>query len=70
MVCGRQHKPRFWNEFCLSQVQAMTSWRSTHKTVYVACDLGTEVVDETQTYIMGTLDPEFGQNCSRMCSQS
>ena len=25
MVCGRQHKQRFWNELCLSQVQAMTS---------------------------------------------
>ena len=43
MVCGRQHKQRFWNEACLSQVQAMTSWRSTNKTVCMACDLCTEV---------------------------
>jgi hypothetical protein len=50
MVCGRQHKQRFWNELCFSQMQAMTSWRSTNKTVCVTCYLGTEVVVETHTY--------------------
>jgi len=44
----------------------MTSWRSANKTVCVACDLGTEVVDETHTHTIGSLDPEFGQNCNRM----
>jgi hypothetical protein len=74
MVCGRQHKRRFWNELCLDQVQAMTFWRSANKSFCVACDLGTEVVDETHTHththIIGSLDPEFGQNCNRMCSKS
>jgi hypothetical protein len=70
MVCGRQHTQRFWNELCFSQVQAMTSWRSANKNVCVACDLGTGVVEKTHTHIIGSLDPEFGQNCNRMCSKS
>jgi len=50
----------------------MTSWRSRNKTVCVACDLGTEVVVQTHTHthIIGSLDPEFGENCNRMCSKS
>ena len=66
MVCGRKHKQRFWNKLCVSQVQAVTSWRSTNKTVCVPCDLGKEVVDETHAHIIHSLDPEFSQNCNRM----
>jgi hypothetical protein len=51
MVCGRQLQLRFWKEFCLSEVHAMTSWRNANKTVCVACDLGTKMVDETHMHI-------------------